>query len=84
MKLLAHDIDRLKEEHPQAYAFITAARLRSECQTLLGRNESKVPLSKWENNRLLELLETPACYNDSNFMRKPEAQRARKYYNLKN
>ena len=60
MKLLAHDTDELRERFPEATVFIRAAFLREEAYHLLCMRQNK-GINDWAENRLAELLRTPAC-----------------------
>ena len=56
-RLLAQDRNDFMDCFPGAYEFLTAASLRYEASALL----CNVRRTQWENNRLNELLGTPAC-----------------------
>ena len=58
--MLINDQEYFERKYPGADAFLTAAKLRQECFTLAmcKRNFSLTP---WEESRLAELSQAPAC-----------------------
>ena len=57
-QLIVKDQDDFERCFPEANRFLRAAHLRHEAFVLSCKG---IPLTEWQENRLAELLMTPAC-----------------------
>ena len=74
-RLLKHDLNIFMNDHPKAYNFLQNAHLRYEYYNLLHITPSS--LNTWQEKRIVELSNTPACQTE--WLNKVKSERARIY-----
>jgi hypothetical protein len=61
MNILLRDLEFFRREYPGAAAFLDAARLRGELESLTARHAHGATISRWETARMQELRGAPCC-----------------------